>query len=73
MDIHKLSVEEPNEINTWTYEEPYDLDGFSVAEEGKEELLGGTYDGWCEEKGEFSGYFGFWENAQVPGVRDAYF
>lgn len=72
MDIHKLTVEEANEINTWTYEEPYDLYNFSGEEEAIEELLDGTYYGCCDDKGEFIGYFCFGENAQVPGGRDAH-
>ncbi|PFS66301.1 GNAT family N-acetyltransferase [Bacillus cereus] len=72
MDIHKLTEEEANEINTWTYEEPYDLYSFSGEEEAIEELLDGTYYGCCDDKGEFIGYFCFGENAQVLGGRDAH-
>lgn len=72
MDIHKLTVEEANEINTWTYEEPYHLYSFSGEEEVIEELLDGTYYGCCDDNGEFIGYFCFGENAQVPGGRDAH-
>lgn len=72
MDIHKLTVEEANEINTWTYEEPYNLYSFSGEEEAIEELLDGTYYGCCDDNGEFIGYFCFGENAQVPGGRDAH-
>ncbi|AXK20811.1 MULTISPECIES: GNAT family N-acetyltransferase [Bacillus] len=71
MDIHKLTVEEANEINTWTYEEPYNLYSFSGEKEVIEELLDGTYYGCCDDQGEFIGYFCFGENAQVPGGRDA--
>ncbi|HCF33607.1 MAG TPA: GNAT family N-acetyltransferase, partial [Bacillus sp. (in: Bacteria)] len=45
MDIHKLTEEEANEINTWTYEEPYSLYSFSGEKEVIEELLDGTYYG----------------------------
>ena len=72
MDIHKVTVAEANEINTWTYEKPYDLYNFSGEEEAIEELLDGTYYGCCDDKGEFIGYFCFGENAQVPGGRDAH-
>ncbi|MEB9905006.1 GNAT family protein [Bacillus anthracis] len=72
MDIHKLTIEEANEINTWTYEESYHLYSFSGEEEVIEELLDGTYYGCCDDNGEFIGYFCFWENAQVPGGRDAH-
>ncbi|MED0947036.1 GNAT family protein [Bacillus mobilis] len=72
MDIHKLTEEEANEINTWTYEEPYDLYSFSGEEEAIEELLDGTYYGCCDDNGELIGYFCFGENAQVPGGRDAH-
>ena len=71
MEIHKLTEEEANEINMWTYEEPYNLYSFSGEAEVIEELLDGTYYGCCDEKGEFIGYFCFGENAQVPGGRDA--
>ncbi|MEA1010408.1 MULTISPECIES: GNAT family N-acetyltransferase [Bacillus cereus group] len=71
MDIHKLTEEEAMEINTWTYEEPYNLYSFSGEKEVIEELLDGTYYGCCDDKGEFIGYFCFGENAQVPGGRDA--
>ncbi|RKI28227.1 GNAT family N-acetyltransferase [Bacillus thuringiensis] len=71
MDIHKLTEEEANEINTWTYEEPYSLYSFSGEKEVIEELLDGTYYGCCDDQGEFIGYFCFGENAQVPGGRDA--
>ena len=71
MDIHKLTEEEAMEINTWTYEEPYNLYSFSGGVEVIEELLDGTYYGCCDDKGEFIGYFCFGENAQVPGGRDA--
>ncbi|MBG9715949.1 GNAT family N-acetyltransferase [Bacillus sp. CCB-MMP212] len=71
MDIHKLTEEEANEINTWTYEEPYSLYSFSGEKEVIEELLDGTYYGCCVDQGEFIGYFCFGENAQVPGGRDA--
>ena len=57
MNIHKLTVEEANEINTWTYEEPYHLYSFSGEEEVIEELLDGTYYGCCDDNGEFIGYF----------------
>ncbi|AHA74613.1 GNAT family N-acetyltransferase [Bacillus thuringiensis] len=70
MDIHKLTEEEANEINTWTYEEPYSLYSFSGEKEVIEELLDGTYYGCCDDQGEFIGYFCFGENAQVPGGRD---
>ncbi|MGG2935021.1 GNAT family protein [Bacillus pacificus] len=72
MDIHKLTEEEANEINTWTYEEPYNLYSFSGEKEVIEELLDGTYYGCCDDNGEFIGYFCFGENAQVPGGRDAH-
>lgn len=72
MDIHKLTEEEANEINTWTYEEPYNLYSFSGEEEVIEELLDGTYYGCCDDNGEFIGYFCFGENAQVSGGRDAH-
>ncbi|MDT3493519.1 GNAT family N-acetyltransferase [Bacillus toyonensis] len=71
MDIHKLTVEEANEINTWTYEEPYNLYNFSGEVEVIEELLDGTYYGCCDANGGLVGYFCFGENAQVPGGRDA--
>ncbi|MBE5107136.1 GNAT family N-acetyltransferase [Bacillus thuringiensis] len=71
MDIHKLTEEEANEINTWAYEEPYHLYSFSGHVEVIEELLDGTYYGCCDDKGELIGYFCFGENAQVPGGRDA--
>lgn len=71
MDIHKLTIEEAKEINTWTYEEPYSLYSFSGEKEVIEELLDGTYYGYCDDQGEFIGYFCFGENAQVPGGRDA--
>ncbi|AIM14347.1 acetyltransferase [Bacillus anthracis] len=57
MDIHKLTIEEANEINTWTYEETYHLYSFSSEEEVIEELLDGTYYGCCDDSGEFIGYF----------------
>ncbi|WP_144508310.1 GNAT family N-acetyltransferase [Bacillus thuringiensis] len=72
MDIYKLTEEEANEINTWTYEEPYHLYSFSGAKEVIEELLDGTYYGCCDDNGEFIGYFCFGENAQVSGGRDAH-
>ncbi|PEW07326.1 GNAT family N-acetyltransferase [Bacillus cereus] len=71
MDIHKLTEEEASEINTWTYEEPYNLYSFSGGSEVVEELLDGTYYGYCDDKGELIGYFCFGENAQVPGGREA--
>ncbi|EJS73805.1 N-acetyltransferase [Bacillus cereus] len=71
MDIHKLTEEEASEINTWTYEEPYNLYSFSGGAEVVEELLDGTYYGYCDDKGELIGYFCFGENAQVPGGREA--
>ncbi|MGE7883006.1 N-acetyltransferase family protein [Bacillus sp. NPDC094077] len=71
MDIHTLTEEEAIEINTWTYEEPYNLYSFSGDAEVIEELLDGTYYGCCDEEGEFIGYFCFGKNAQVPGGRDA--
>ncbi len=57
MEIHELTVEEANEINTWTYEEPYNLYSFSGEKEVIEELLDGTYYGCCDDNGEFIGYF----------------
>ncbi|EMK2595777.1 GNAT family N-acetyltransferase [Bacillus cereus] len=72
MDIHKLTEEEANEINTWTYEEPYNLYSFSGEKEVMEELLDGTYYGCCDDQGDFIGYFCFGANAQVPGGRDAH-
>ena len=57
MDIHKLTVEEANEINTWTYEEPYHLYSFSGEEEVIEELLDGTYYGCCDDKESLSAIF----------------
>ena len=71
MDIHKLTEEEANEINKWTYEEPYNLYSFSGEEEVIEELLDGKHYGCCDDNGEFIGYFCFGENAQVPGGRKA--
>ncbi|KFM99824.1 N-acetyltransferase [Bacillus clarus] len=71
MDIHKLTEEEAKEINTWKYEEPYSLYSFSGSGEAIEELLDGTYYGYCNERGELIGYFCFGENAQVPGGREA--
>jgi RimJ/RimL family protein N-acetyltransferase len=71
MDIHKLTIEEANEINTWTYEEPYNLYSFAGEKEVIEELLDGTYYGCCNDQGELIGYFCFGENSQVPGGRDA--
>ncbi|WP_433773485.1 GNAT family N-acetyltransferase [Bacillus wiedmannii] len=71
MDIHKLTEEEASEINTWTYEEPYNLYSFSGGAEVVEELLDGTYYGYCDDTGELIGYFCFGENAQVPGGREA--
>ncbi len=72
MDIHKLTEEEANEINTWTYEEPYNLYSFSGEKEVMEELLDGTYYGCCDDQGDLIGYFCFGANAQVPGGRDAH-
>ena len=66
MDIHKLTEEEANEINTWTYEEPYNLYSFSGEKEVMEELLDGTYYGCCDDQGDLIGYFCFGANAQVP-------
>ena len=71
MDIHKLTVEEANEINTWTYEEPYNLYSFSGEEEVIEELLDGTYYGCCDDKGEFIGYFVLGKCTSARG-RDAH-
>ncbi|MGE1046104.1 MULTISPECIES: GNAT family N-acetyltransferase [Bacillus] len=71
MDIHKLTEEEANEINTWTYEEPYSLYSFSGEKEVIEELLDGTYYGCCDDQGDLIGYFCFGANAQLPGGRDA--
>lgn len=72
MDIHKLTEVEANEINTWTYEEPYNLYSFSGEKEVMEELLDGTYYGCCDDQGDLIGYFCFGANAQVPGGRDAH-
>ena len=69
MDIHKLTVEEANEINTWTYEEPYNLYSFSGEEEVIEELLDGTYYGCCDDKGEFIGYFVLGKMHKCQGKR----
>ncbi|AMR05044.1 MULTISPECIES: GNAT family N-acetyltransferase [Bacillus] len=71
MDIHVLTKEEAMEINTWAYEEPYNLYSFSGEKEVMEELLDGMYYGCCDGQGEFIGYFCFGANAQVPGGRDA--
>lgn len=57
MDIHVLTKEEAMEINTWAYDEPYNLYSFSGEKEVIEELLDGTYYGCCDDQGEFIGYF----------------
>lgn len=67
MDIHKLTIEEANEINTWTYEETYHLYSFSSEEEVIEELLDGTYYGCCDDSGEFIGYFCFGKMHKCQG------
>ena len=71
MDIHKLTVEEANEINTWTYEEPYHLYSFSGEEEVIEELLDGTYYGCCDDNGGLSAIL-FWRKCTSARGRDAH-
>ena len=69
MDIHKLTVEEANEINTWTYEEPYNLYSFSGEEEVIEELLDGTYYGCCDDKESLSAIFVLGKMHKCQGKR----
>ncbi|MDC2865661.1 GNAT family N-acetyltransferase [Bacillus sp. BP-3] len=71
MNIHNLTIEEAEEINTWQYEAPYELYSFTGEGETLKELLDGTYYGVCDEQDELIGYFCFGDNAQVPGGREA--
>ena len=71
MDIHKLTVKEANEINTWTYEETYHLYSFSGEEEVIEELLDGTYYGCCDDKESLSAIL-FWGKCTSARGRDAH-
>ncbi|MCP1125835.1 GNAT family N-acetyltransferase [Bacillus sp. 3103sda1] len=71
MNIHRLTLEEAQNINVWQYDAPYELYSFTGASETLEELLDGTYYGVRNEHNEIVGYFCFGDNAQVTGGREA--
>jgi len=67
MKIGPMTKDQAQEINTWSYEKPYDLYSFSGEERDMNELLDGSYYSCCDSNGELIGYFCYGKNAQVPG------
>lgn len=68
--IQNMTIKAAQQINQWTYEEPYDLYSMSGDQEDLDELMDGTYFA-VYENAQLIGYFCYGENAQVPAGRKA--
>ncbi|AJD89681.1 hypothetical protein JMA_03640 [Jeotgalibacillus malaysiensis] len=68
--VQYMTIEAAQQINQWTYEEPYDLYSMSGDPDDLDELMDGTYFA-VYENAQLIGYFCYGKNAQVPAGRKA--